>query len=227
MKRRCKILIACTLAAACVSGCVRTSTYEAVIKETEVTKAEQHVTNAEKETLAQQVKELEKINNDMMTNVERTLEEVQRVQRDGETQKREAEANYRRLNQRSAQLVNQQAILRRELGMEKQSAATLNDQVEVYQRKLREASAAGAPETRIAEAERVAAPFDPLNVPVPEVLPDPTPPPVQQPVPAATPPLEKPVEKPVAEPVKSSEPTEAGWFSTITEWVLSVWRSLF
>lgn len=223
MKRRCKILIACTLAAACVSGCVRTSTYEAVIKETEVTKAEQHVTNAEKETLAQQVKELEKINNDMMTNVERTLEEVQRVQRDGETQKREAEANYRRLNQRSAQLVNQQAILRRELGMEKQSAATLNDQVEVYQRKLREASAAGAPETRIAEAERVAAPFDPLNVPVPEVLPDSAPPPVQQPVPAATPPLEKPV----AEPGKSSEPAETGWFSTITQWVLSVWRSLF
>lgn len=223
MKRRSMILIASTLVAASATGCVRTSTYEAVIKEMEVTKAEQQLTSAEKETLAQQIKELEKLNDDMMTKVERTLEEAQRVQRDGETQKREAEANYKRLNQKSAQLVKQQALLRRELSMEKLHSTALNEQVEVYQDKLREASTAGAVETTISEIEQVTEPFDPLKVPVPEVLPDPTPPPAQQPVQAVTPPSKKPV----AEPVKSSEPTEAGWFSTITEWVLSVWRSLF
>lgn len=222
--RRQIILIAIALLVVGTEGCVRSSIYEAVVKEAEVAKAEQQITSLEKETLTQQVKELEKLNDETIAEIERTLEAVQAVRRETERQKRESEANYGRLNHKIAQLAKRQTILRSELSVEKESSSGLKELVEVYKKKVREASTAVVAEIPSSEIEPITTPINPLKDPAPEALPDPiTPSSPEQAVPSATPPLKKPV----ASPVKSSEPAESGWFSAITDWVLSVWRSLF
>jgi hypothetical protein len=122
------------------------------------------------------------------------------------------------LTQKVAQATKQQRALQYELTVAKENGAALQELIDVYQRKVRDNGVI----TSAAEPA-VHKPFDPSNIPLPQDLP---------PAPAVTPPQPTPPPTPAPTPAPSqtrhSQPSqEDGWFTNLSNWLVSLWRSVF
>jgi flagellar biosynthesis chaperone FliJ len=203
------------------SGCIMKSTYDAAVQETDSYKVELERAREEQRLYAKQVKELEQSNKDTMQDAEATLTATMRAQTDMEAERRLAEEQEAKLKQKIAQLIRQHHAMREELAVARENSAALQELVEVYKRKVaelpRDIVASSSPNTTPASK-----PFDPALLPPVQDLPPPAP--------AVEPSKPAPVPAPATPPVPAKhkpEPAESGWLTTIKEWVVSLWRSIF
>lgn len=204
------------------NGCVMKSTYDAVVQEGESTKSELDRAREEQKLLSRQVNQIERSNAESMREAETATAALQQAKDDAERQRQLSEDQLARLKQKVSQLNKQQGALQYELTVAKENSAALQELVEVYQKKLRDGAATG-PASSSALEPPIPKPFDPASIPLPQELPTPTPAPsVEASKPAAAAPgTPTPSSKPVA------EAKDAGWFSGIKEWIISLWRSVF
>ncbi len=207
------------------SGCVMKSTYDTVVQETDSYKVELERAKEEQRLYAKQVKDLEQSNKDTMQDAEATLTATMRAQTDMEAERRLAEEQEAKLKQKIGQLIKQHHAMKEELAVARENGAALQELVEVYKRKVAELPkdivASSSPNTTPSPK-----PFDPALLPPVQDLPPPAPAvepskPAPAPVPAPAP------ARPPAPAKHKPEPVESGWLATITEWVVSLWRSIF
>ena len=200
------------------------STYDAAVQEGVSVRTELARAKDEQKMLAGQVREMELRNADVMREAEASTSALQQANDDAEQERQQAAQHIAKLQQKAAQATKQQRSLQYELTVAKENTSALQELVDVYQRKVRDgamiaADASGSEPT-------VHKPFDPATIPIPQDLPaapavtpaQPVQPPVPAPAPAASP--GKPHQSPQA-------PPEEGWLSNITNWLVSLWHSVF
>ena len=204
------------------SACVMKSTYDEVVQEGESTKSELDRAREEQKLLSRQVSQIERSNAESMREAETATAALQQAKDDVERHRQLSEEQFARLKQKLSQLTKQQGALQYELTVAKENSAALQELIEVYQKKLRDGAGTG-PATSSALEPPAPKPFDPASIPLPQDLPPPSPTPSVEPSKpaAATPGTPAPASKPLA------EPKDAGWFSGIKEWLISLWRSVF
>src|SRR5687767_14176645 len=210
-------LACCTLLP--LSGCVMQSTYDAAVQEGMATKTELDRVREEHNQLTRLVSELERLNEDTLREAETTVAAVQRAKEDAEHERLANEQYHSKLKQRIVQSAKQHNALQYEITVAKENTAALQELIDGYQRKVRDGSSPGQL-TRAAEPA-VHKPFDPSTIPPPQDLP--TAPAVEPPKPAAvgTPP---PPPSPVT---RLPEPVDSDWFTSIKNWLASLWQSVF
>jgi hypothetical protein len=170
----------------------------------------------EQKTLTRQVRDLELQNADAVREAEAAAASLRAARDEADRERQQMEQQLTRLRQRLAQAAKQQHALKYELTVAKENGAALQEMIDVYERKLRN----GAPVPSAAEPA-VQKPFDPSTIPVPQDLP---------PAPAASSPqpLPSPTPAPAASPAKAPPPpADEGWFSSIKNWLVSLWQSVF
>jgi hypothetical protein len=212
----------CGFALLTVSGCVMQSTYDAALKEGLTTKSELAHELEAQEALTRQVSDLELQNADVMREAESAAAALQQARDDAEHERRQLEEMVARLTQKVAQATKQQRSLRYELTVAKENTAALQERIDVHQRKVQDGIAVGRPGP--AGEPAVHAPFDPSTIPLPEDLPALPAVASQQAVPAPA-----PIPAPAASGTKPPEPPspEEDWLTSIKNWLLSLWRSVF
>jgi hypothetical protein len=189
------------------------------VQEGDATKSELDRARGEQKLLAREVSQIERLNAETMRDAEATTATVQQAKDEAERQRQFDEAQIARLKQKTAQLVKQQRAVQYELTVAKENTAALQELVEVYQKKVRDRAVAGVPSLAEPPAPK---PFDPATIPPPQELPPPIPSlEPSKPVPAPAPPSPPVSQKP------APDPKDSGWFSSIKEWVISLWRSVF
>jgi hypothetical protein len=220
------IIIGVACLAIMSAGCVMKSNYDAVVQESDSYKLELEQAREEQKLYAKQVKELEQSNKDLMRDVEATVTSTLKAQTDMEAERRHAEDQQYKLKQKIWQLLKQQEAMRGELAVAKENGAALQELVDVYKRKVaelpRDVVASSTPDVTPAPK-----PFDPALLPPVQDLPPPTPAPAVEPSKAAS---ATPTPAPATPPLPAKqkpESAESGWLSTIKEWVVSLWRSIF
>jgi hypothetical protein len=206
--------ILCALYA--VSGCVSQSTFNAVVQDGQMTKAEIDRIQEDYKILVREANDLERMNADSMREAETIVAAVQQAKDDAEDERQAAELRITRLKGKLALAAKQYNALQYELKMAKENTGALQEMIEVYQRKLRD-GASPRPEPTVHK------PFDPSTIPAPQELPAP---------PAVEPP--KPVPPPTPSPAlpaspakRTPDPVDAGWFDSIKDWLVSLWRAVF
>ena len=204
-----------------ICGCVMQSTYDAAVQEGLSVRTDLAQVKDEQKMLARQVREMELMNADVMREAESSASALQQAKDDAEQERQQAAQRIAKLQQKVAQATKQQRSLQYELTVAKENTSALQELIDVYQRKVRD-GAVSAAETFGSEPT-VHKPFDPSAIPIPQDLPAApavTPPqPVQPPVPAPA---------PAASPVKPHQPPpDESWLSSITNWLVSLWHSVF
>lgn len=200
------------------SGCVMKSTYEAALQENIATKAELTSAREEQKVLVRQAKEIELQNVDVMREAEAAVAALRQAQDDAEQERQHFEQHVATLKQKVVQATKQQHVLRYQLTVAKENGAALQESIDAYQQQFKDGSVA----SQAAEAT-VHKPFDPSTIPIPQDLPaapvvtPPTPSPAPTPTPA-----------PVARPAQPSQPPpDEGLFTSLKNWLLSLWHSVF
>ncbi len=199
-----------------VSGCVSQSTYDAVVQEGLMTRAELDRIQEEHRVLIRQANDLERMNADSVREAESIVAAVQQAKDDAEDERQAAELRIARLKGKVAQAAKQHNALQYELKVAKENTGALQEMIDVYQRKMRDGASAHTAQTTEPAVHR---PFDPSTIPPPQELPAPS---------AVEPP--KPVAPPTqaASPAKrTQDPVDEGWFDSIKDWLVSLWRSVF
>jgi TolA-binding protein len=147
--------------------------------------------------------------------------DLRQAKDDVEQKRQQAEQQIAKLQQRVALATKQQRSLQYELTVAKENGSALQELIDVHQRKLRD-DAAVATTSPVPEVRK---PFDPSAIPVPQDLP--AAPAMAQPAPAPTP-APTPMPAPTAGRPKSvPPPQDDDWFSSIKNWLISVWHSVF
>ena len=199
-------------------GCVMQSTYDAALQEGISTRAELVRALEEQKVLTRQVSELELSNADAVREAEASVTALRQAQDEADHERRQLEQQIAKLKQKVAQVTKQHHSLRYELTVAKENGAALQELIDVYQRKVRDGVAAvPATDTPVHK------PFDPSTIPLPQDLP--APPVVAQPqqTPAPT-----PTQTPAVSPSRVPQsPPDEGWLSSIKNWLVSLWHSVF
>jgi TolA-binding protein len=206
----------CGLAMFAASGCVMQSTYDAAVQEGLTTKTELARALEDQKTLTRQVSDMELLNADAVREAEAAGAALQRARDDAEDERQQLEQQFARLKQKVAHATKQQRSLQYELTVAKENTAALQERVDVYQRKVRD-SAVATPEPAVHK------PFDPSTIPVPQDLPAVPAVAPQQPAPTPAPAPSPPVSR--ARP--SQPPPDEDWVTSIKNWLVSLWRSVF
>jgi hypothetical protein len=203
-------------------GCVMQSTYDATLQEGMRTRAELAQAQDEKKVLARQVSDMELLNADVVREAEAAASALLQAKDEAEQERQHAEQRFARLQQKSVQASKQQRALQYELTVAKENTAALQELVDVFQRKIRDGAvvAASVAASSPVPEPTVRKPFDPSTIPVPEDLPA---------APAVSPPKPPPpVPAPATSPVKTPQPpADEGWISSIKNWLVSLWHSVF
>jgi hypothetical protein len=204
-------------------GCVMQSTYDAALQEGITAKAELERAKDEYNALLRQVREMERVNADVVREAEAATSALQQAKDDAEHERQQAEQRIARMQQKAVQASKQQRSLQYEITVAKENAAALQEIVDGYQRKVRD-GAGIAPASPPAPEPAVHKPFDPSTIPVPQDLP--AAPAVTPPNPVPPPPAPAPA--PAPSPAKTSQPPpDEGWVSSIKNWLMSLWQSIF
>jgi TolA-binding protein len=206
----------CGLAMFAASGCVMQSTYDAAVQEGLTTKTELARALEDQKTLTRQVSEMELLNADAVREAEAAGAALQRARDDAEDERQQLEQQFARLKQKVAHATKQQRSLQYELTVAKENTAALQERVDIYQRKVRDSTVA-TPEPAVHK------PFDPSTIPVPQDLPAVPAVAPQQPAPTPAPAPSPPVSR--ARP--SQPPPDEDWVTSIKNWLVSLWRSVF
>ena len=199
-------------------GCVMQSTYDAAVQDTVTTRTELARALEEQTMLTRQVRDLEMQNADAVRAAEASVAALRQAQDEADRERQQIEQHLGRLRQKVAQATKQQHALKYELTVANENGAALQEMIDVYERKIRD----GGPIPSAAEPA-VHKPFDPSTIPVPQDLP---------PAPAASAPQPlpppAPIAAPAANPAKASHPSaDEGWFTSIKNWLVSLWQSVF
>ena len=201
-------------------GCVMQSTYDAALQEGLSAKTELARAKDEQKMLARQVSEIELLNADIVHEAEASAAALQQAKDDAEQERQQAAQQIAKLQQKAAQAMKQHRSLQYELTVAKENTAALQELIDVYQRKVRDGALVAAEASGSEPA--VHKPFDPSMIPVPQDLPA---------APAVVPPTQAqpPVPAPApASPAKPHQPPpDEGWLSSITNWLVSLWHSVF
>jgi hypothetical protein len=211
----------CGFAMFTASGCVMQSTYEAAVQEGLRTKTELARALEEHKTLTRQASDMELLNTDALREAESAAGALQRAKDDAEYERQQVEQHITKLKQKLAQATKRQHSLQYEVMVAKENTAALPEMIDVYQRKVRDGAAAATPVPNAEPA--VHKPFDPSTIPVPQDLPPAVAAAPQQPAPAPAPAPAPPVNR-----VKPSPPPpDEDWLTSIKNWLVSLWRSVF
>jgi hypothetical protein len=199
-------------------GCVMQSTYDTAVQETVTTRTELARALEEQKTLTRQVTDMELQNAEAVREAEAAVAVLRQAKDEADHERQQIEQQFTRLRQKLAQATKQQHSLKYELTVAKENGAALQEMIDAYEQKLRN----GSPIASAAEPS-VHKPFDPSTIPVPQDLP---------PAPAAAAPAPMPAPTPAAAPVptpaNAARPSpDDGWFSSIKNWLVSVWQSVF
>jgi hypothetical protein len=207
-----------------VSGCVSQSTYDAVVHEGRMTRAELDLIQEEHKALVRQASDLERMNADSVREAESIVAAVAQAKDDAEYEHQAAELRIARLKEKVAQAAKQHRALQYELKVAKDNTGALQEMIDVYQRKMRDGASTHPAQTTEPAVHK---PFDPSTIPPPQELP--APPAVEPPKPVAQPtPSPTPSPTPAAGSAKrSQDPVDPGWFDSIKDWLVSLWRSVF
>ena len=216
------VMSLCGLTMFAAGGCVMQSTYDAALEEGMIAKRELARAKEEQKLLARQVSDMELLNADVVREAEAATSALRQASDNAEQERQLGQQRLAKLQQRATQASKQQRSLRYELTVAKENTAALQELIDVYQKKVRD-GAVGAAESPVAEPA-VHKPFDPSTIPVPQDLPAaPAVTPPQQSVPTPT-----PTPAPSASPAKHTPPPpDEGWLSSISNWLLSLWHSVF
>ena len=199
-------------------GCVMQSTYDTAVQDTLTTKTELAGALEEQKTLTRQVRDMELQNADAVREAEAATGALRQAQDEADRERQQIEQQLARLRQKVAQAAKQQRALTYELTVAKENGAALQEIIDVYERKLRN----GGPIPSVAEPA-VQKPFDPSTIPVPQDLPPAPTASAPQSLPSPT-----PAAAPTASPAKAPRPSpDEGWFTSIKNWLLSLWQSVF
>lgn len=211
----------CAFAMFAAGGCVMRSTYDATLQEGMSAKAELAQAKDEERVLARQVSDMERLNADVVREAEAASADLRQAKDEAEQKRQQAEQQITKLQQRVALATKQQRSLQYELTVAKENASALQELIDVHQRKVQDDAAV----TVASPVPEVRKPFDPSTIPVPQDLP--AAPAVAQPAPGPTP-APAPVPAPTAGRPKSvPPPQDEDWFSSIKNWLISVWHSVF
>ena len=199
-------------------GCVMQSTYDAAVQDALTTKTDLARALEEQKTLTRQVSDMELRNADAVRDAETAAAALRQAQDEADLERQQIEHQLARLRQKAAQAAKQQHALKYELTVAKENGAALQEMIDVYERKLRNGGV-----TPSADEPAVHKPFDPSTIPVPQDLP---------PAPAASAPQPLPTPTPAAapqtSPAKAPHPSgDEGWFTSIKNWLVSLWQSVF
>lgn len=225
VKAKHKITIAtpslCGLVMFAASGCVMQSTYDAAVQEGLTTKTELARALEDQKTLTRQVSDMELLNADAVREAEAAVDALQRARDDAEYERQQQEQQIARLKQKLARTIKQQRSLQYELTVAKENTAALQELVDVHQRKVRDSAMAMPPAPNAEPA--VHKPFDPSTIPVPQDLPT---------VPAVAPQQPAPTAAPAPAPSvgrtrPSPPPPDDDWLTSIKNWLVSLWQSVF
>lgn len=219
MQKKTTIFVGC-LTVALGAACVKKSTYEAVLRETDFAKAEIDRAKEEQRLLDGRVRQLEQMNAVAMRDAETTAAMAQQAKDEAEKQRKLTEDQQEKLSQKIAQLTRQQAAFEKAIVIAKENGAALQELVEVYQKKVRDAAGGTSPASVPQDA--VQKPFDPAALPPAQELPAPAP--VLEP---AKPQVGPSPESPPPQSKPTPEPAEASWLGTIKDWIVSLWHSIF
>ena len=195
------------------------STYDAAVGEGRAAKTELARALEEQKVLTRQVSEMEMRNADAVRKAETAVAAMQLAEDEADRERQQIEQHLATLKQKVAQATKQQHKLQYELTVAKENGAALQELIDVYQRKMRDAGGPVASSTDPA----VPKPFDPTTIPLPQDLP---------PAPAVTPPQPapppSPAPTPTANPRRPAQSSQDdGWFASIKNWLASLWRSVF
>jgi hypothetical protein len=195
------------------------STYDAAVQEGLTTRTELAQALQEQAALTRQVSDMEMLNADAVREAEAAVTVLQQAQSEADQERRQIEQRQAKLKQKVAQAAKQQHTLQYELTVARENGAALQELIDVYQRKMRDGAFVSANEPAAPK------PFDPSTIPLAQDLPLP-------PAPAVTPsqpaPQPTPAPPPAVAPVKhTAPPPDEGWFASIKNWLVSVWRSVF
>jgi hypothetical protein len=211
----------CCVVVFTAGGCVTQSAYDAAVQEGMATKTELARALEEQKTLTRQVSEMELLNADVVREAEAAATALQQAKADAESEREQFVQRIATLKRKHAQASKQQRSLQYELTVAKENTAALQELIDVHQRKLHD----GAVVTPAASSVEPAAhkPFDPSAIPVPQDLP-------AAPTVAPSPPTSAPTAAPAA-PVSrvrpSQPPPDEDWVTSIKNWLMSLWRSVF
>ena len=207
-----------TFALIVASGCVMQSTYDAAVQDTLTTRTELARALDEQTTLTRQVRDMEMQNADAVREAEASVAALRQAQDEADRERQQIEQQLARLRQKVAQATKQQHALKYELTVAKENGAALQEMIDGYERKLGD----GGPIPSAAEPA-VHKPFDPSTIPVPQDLPPAPAASAPQPLPPPT-----PAAAPATSPAKASHPSaDEGWFTSIKNWLVSLWQSVF
>ncbi len=215
----------CACAIFTTGGCVMQSTYDAALQDGMTTKAELAQARDEQQRLARQVGDMERLNADVVREAEAATAALTQAKDEAEQRRQQAEQQIVKLQQRVAQATKLHRSLEYELTVAKENAGALQELIDGFQRKIRDGAAVA---TTSATAERgVHKPFDPSTIPVPQDLP--AAPAVTQAPPAPAPaPAPAPSPTPAATRPKGVSPQEDdGWLTSVKNWIMSLWHSVF
>ena len=200
------------------SGCVMQSTYDAAVQDTLTTRTELARALEEQKTLTRQVTDMELQNADTVREAEAAVAALRQAQEEADRERQQTELQVAKLRQKLAQVAKQQHALKYELTVAKENGAALQEMIDAYERNI----PSGGPIPSAAEPA-VPKPFDPSTIPVPQDLP---------PTPVAAAPQPSPPPTPVAAPASSAPKSphssaDEGWFTSIKNWLFSLWQSVF
>jgi len=201
---------------------VMRSTYDAALQEGMTAKAELAQAKDEHHGLARQVSDMEQLNAEAVREAEAAAEALRQAKDEAERKRQQAEQQIARLQQRVALATKQQRSLQYELTVARENASALQDLVDGFEKKVPDgagiAAASSSPEPAVHK------PFDPAAIPVPQDLPA-APAVIQQPAPAPTP---APTPAPAtSRPKTVPPPQDDHWITSIKNWLMSVWHSVF
>jgi hypothetical protein len=211
----------CCCVVCTAGGCVTQSAYDAAVQEGITTKTELARALEEQKALTRQVSEMELLNADVIREAEAATAALQQAKDDAESEREQFAQRMATLKRKLAQASKQQRSLQYELTVAKENGAALQELIDVHQRKVRE-GAVVTPATSSGEPA-VHKPFDPATIPVPQDLPAA---PTVAPQPSTPSPTAAPA-PPVSRVRPPQPPPEEDWVTSIKNWLLSLWRSVF
>lgn len=211
------------------AGCAWKSTYDEAVAEREGAKAELQSVKVEQNRLAEQAKAMEPLTRQTRQQAEQAHTSLREAIDAAEAERKIGEERQAKLARLLDQLAAQQTSLRQAMQRAKAERPGLQAAVDKYRAQLDEAdrlSAAAAfppppPSVHDPVASATAAPL-----PASPHEPTMTQTSLSSPAPAASrDPLPAPATRPVTK--RGGEPAEEGFFAAMTDWLVSLWRSVF
>lgn len=202
------------------AGCVAQGKYDRAAEQLDTIRKDLNVAKAEELAFTQGAQKLESLKRAAQNDAMAASAALQRAKDEAEAQRRTAEERLAGLQRSVSQLAAEQHMLRDRLADAKEDTVALKNAVAVSRKKMRTEVQAGAPvpSSRVVPAPAPAGPSlaDPPQAGSPPASTSAEPPQPVRPLPY----------KALPQKAQPAEPQEESLLSAITEWLISLWRSV-